>query len=96
MRPSVEFHPVLVGFDDVRLGFDHLDSARDEVAPGLHHVVLAVHAEGDEQEARLVVVGFHGIDDRDLPLVGVEQAAQAIDDHRARRPGADDQQSLHE
>src|SRR5665811_1041092 len=36
-----------------------------------------------------------GVDDGDLPLVGIQGPAESVDDHRARRSGADHQQLLH-
>ena len=71
-------------------GVDPFDLADDEVHPvGQKDVprpgdlVGRVGAERKEEEARLVAVDVVPVDDRNLPLVGVQFAAQFVDDHRA-------------
>ena len=90
-----QLHTVLIGLDDVGLRLDHLDARGDEVTLGLHHVGLAVHPEGNEQETGLIVVRLVRIDDGHLPFVAVEQPAQSVDHHGASRAGAENQQLLH-
>ena len=86
-----ELHAVVVGLDDLDRRHDHLDARRDEVALGLHHIVLAVHPERDEQETGLIVVRLVLIDDGHLPFVAVQQPAQPVGHHGAGRAGAENQ-----
>ena len=73
-----QLHPVVLGLDDSIGDLIISTPGGDEVALGLDHVVLAVHAEGDEQETGLVVVVSCRVDDRDLPLVAVEQPRRRL------------------
>jgi hypothetical protein len=84
-------HPVLLRLDHLDLGHDHLNPRRNEVAPGLDHVVLAVNAEGDEKEPRLIGMHFIPIHDGDLPFVPVQHVAQFVDNHCPGSSGAQHQ-----
>jgi hypothetical protein len=90
-----DLDPIVLRLDDLDRGEDHLDVGGDEVPLRLHHVVLAVDAKRDEEEARLVVMRLVLIHDRDLPFILIEQPVEPVDHHGAGRAGAENEEFLH-
>jgi hypothetical protein len=86
---------VLGRLDHLDRGHDHFHAGRDEVTTRLDDIIAGIDAERDEQVARLVVVDLRLIDDRDLPLSGVELATEFVNNHRAGCAGAQHQQPFH-
>ena len=75
---------------------DHVVDAVVQLrAARAHEVLGAGHAEGDEEEARLVDVAVVLVDDGDLQVTLVEAAAQPVGHQRATGPPAQDDDAVH-
>ncbi len=85
----------MIWFDDFDGRHDEFDARGDKIAHGLDHIVLAVDAEGDEEETGLVVVGFVLVNNRDAPFVLVEEATHAVGDHGAGGASAENEKGFH-
>ena len=58
-------------------------------------LVVPVHAEGQEEEPRLVDVRVGAVDDRDHPLLQVQPLDEQVGDEGAAGAGAEDDDVLH-
>ena len=85
----------LLRLDQLDLGDDDVHAAGQIIAPGALHIVVAVDAEGNEQESRLVVVDLGLVDDGDLPLVAVQFVLEFVGDDGAGCAGAEDDDAFH-
>ena len=65
-------YPIFFGFDQFNLRKDHFNPRGNKITFGLNDIVLAIDSKGDEQETRLVIMGFILINDCDLPFVAAE------------------------
>jgi hypothetical protein len=93
-RSVTEHDPVVVRQEFRDRSVDVFHTLRDELALRLDDIRRLVRAERDEQEARLVVVGFVLIDDGDAKVVS-QAFPQLVGCHRAGCASSEDQYLLH-